>query len=337
MGMPEAQKSSHPPKALLVAAFGSVYVFWGATFLAIRFAIETLPPFFMAGTRHFVAGVILYVWSRLRGAPAPTGAHWKSAAVVGILLLCGGNGGVVWSEQRVPSGIAALMVATIPLWMVLLSWLWHRSSRPSLGLSIGLVMGFIGTAMLVVPSGREGSGHVDPLSAVVLMVASLSWAGGSLYSRRAHLPSSPLLATAMEMLAGGALLLVMGGVTGEWTRLHLEALSAKSFLALIYLITFGSLVGFTAYIWILRVSTPAHVSTYAYINPVIAVLVGWAFAGEPLTLRTLLATAVIVTAVVLITTFRAKEAGVTSKDALLPAEECPALPDEAFPQIRRSD
>ena len=250
--MPEAQRSSHPSKALLVAAFGSVYIFWGATFLAIRFAIETLPPFFMAGIRHFTAGLILYIWSRLRGAPPPTRAHWKSAAVVGILLLCGGNGGVVWSEQRVPSGIAALMVASIPLWMVLMSWLWHRSPRPGMGLWIGLVMGFVGTAMLVVPSGR-GGGHVDPLSAAVLMVASISWAGGSLYSRRAHLPSSPLLATAMEMLAGGAVLLVLGGATGEWARLHLEALSARSVISLVYLITFGSLVGFTAYIWILRV------------------------------------------------------------------------------------
>lgn len=319
-----------PSRALLIAGFASVYLFWGGTFLAIRFAIETMPPFVMAGTRHFIAGVILYFWSRMKGAPRPNVTHWKSAIIVGGLLLFFGNGGVVWSEQRIPSGLAALMVATIPLWMVLMDWLRHAGNRPNWALAFGLVLGFLGNAVLVVPFGKVGGSHVDPLSALVLMGASISWAAGSLYSRRAALPHSPLLGTAMQMIAGGSVLLIVGGIAGEWSAWHLGALSLRSVLSLAYLIFFGSLIGFTAYLWLLRVSTPAHVSTYAYVNPVVAVLVGWAFAGEPLTLRTILSTLVIVSAVILITTFRAKLAGPQSEDALLPAEECPAITEEVL-------
>jgi drug/metabolite transporter (DMT)-like permease len=329
--MTELLFSIPPSRTKIVVAFVSVYFFWGATFLGMRFAIETIPVFLMAGTRHLVAGILLFGWASLRGDPKPTLTHWKSATVIGGLLLVCGNGAVAWSEQHIPSGLAALMVATIPLWMILLNWWRHHSARPGLGLSLGIISGFAGTALLVVPG--KGAGHVDLLSALVLMGGSIAWASGSLYSRRAKLPSSPLQGVGMQMIAGGVLLLLLATGTGEWARLQWHALSLRSLLSLAYLIVFGSLVGFTAYIWLLKVSTPALVSTYAYVNPVIAVLIGWAFAGEPLTFRTILATAIIITAVLFITLFQTKEVGRGSEETLLPAEECPALPDEVVAQL----
>lgn len=297
-----------PQRWRVAAAFALIYLIWGSTYLAIRIAIETFPPFLMAGIRFLIAGAILYPWSRLRGASPPVRAHWLAAAVVGGLLLLGGNGGVVWAEQRVPSGLTALLIGTVPLWMALLDWLRPGGAKPNNGVLTGLVFGFAGIAMLAGPIELAGGDHVDLTGAAVLILASLSWAAGSLYSRRAQLPASPLLATAMEMLAGGALLLTASWLVGEWTGFESSALSLRSWLALGYLIVFGALAGFTAYIWLLRVSTPAHVSTYAYVNPAVAIFLGWAFAGEPLTARTLLAAAVIVAAVVIITTYRAREA-----------------------------
>jgi drug/metabolite transporter (DMT)-like permease len=290
----------------VVAAFAAVYLIWGSTYLAIRFAIETVPPFTMAGVRYLIAGAVLYGWMRLRGTSSPTRYHWISAAIVGGLLLLGGNGGVVWAEQRVPSGLTALLITSVPLWMALLNWLRPGGMRPSGPVAIGLFTGFAGVALLVSPGELAGGLHVDPLGGAVLLLASLSWAAGSLYSRHARFPESALLATAMEMIAGGVLLLAAGLVAGEWARLDLAAVSPKSFLAFAYLIAFGSLVGFTAYIWLLRVTTPARVSTYAYVNPVVAVFLGWALAGEPLTPRTLIAAAIIICAVVLITTYGAR-------------------------------
>jgi drug/metabolite transporter (DMT)-like permease len=302
---------AQPPRWQVATAFAAIYLIWGSTYLAIRLAIETFPPFLMASIRFLVAGIILYVWSRLRGASQPARSHWLSAAVVGGLLLLGGNGGVVWAEQHVPSGLTALLIGTVPLWMALLDWLRRDGAKPSNGVIVGLTLGFLGMALLIGPVELAGGDHVDLAGAAVLILASLSWATGSLYSRRAQLPASPLLATAMEMLAGGALLLIASLLVGEWARFDSSALSLRSWLALGYLIVFGALVGFTAYIWLLRVSTPAHVSTYAYVNPVVAIFLGWAFAGEPLTARTLLAAAVIVAAVVIITTYRAR--GVVEK------------------------
>ncbi|MCL5263700.1 MAG: drug/metabolite exporter YedA [Chloroflexi bacterium] len=292
----------------VVVAFAAIYLIWGSTYLAIRFAIETLPPFLMAGTRFLVAGAMLYGFARLRGAPRPAWFHWRAATVVGGLLLLGGNGGIVWAEQRVPSGMAALLVATVPLWMVLLDWVGRQGTRPSAGLVARIVLGFAGVALLLEPADLPGSSFaVDQVGAAVIMLASASWATGSLYARRARLPAAPLLTTAMEMLAGGSLLLVAGSVMGEWATLHSVHVSLRSILSVGYLIVFGSLVGFTAYIWLLRVATPARVSTYAYVNPVVAVILGWALAGEPLTPRTLMAAAVIVAAVVMITVSRTHE------------------------------
>ncbi len=317
------------------AAFAAIYVVWGSTYLAIRFAIETLPPFLMAGVRFLAAGAILYTWTRLRGTPAPAARHWRSAAIVGGLLLLGGNGGVVWSEQRVASGLAALLVATVPLWVVGFEALGlggavagHRLPAPRVLVGVGL--GLLGVALLVGPGRIAGGPGADPLGAGVLVLASMSWAAGSLYSRRAALPASPFLATAMEMLAGGALLTLAGIATGEVGRLDLAAASARSLAAFGYLVGMGSLVGFTAYIWLLRVERPARVATYAYVNPVVAMLLGWALADEPLSARTLLAAAVIVAAVVAITTARARlpesretaVAGVAPATPLRPLEDC---------------
>lgn len=303
--MPELALREQPSTAKVVAAFAAVYLIWGSTYLAILYAIQTLPPFLMAGVRFIVAGAVLFAWAWLRGARGATLVHWKSAAVVGGLLLLGGNGGVVWAEQRVASGLAALLVATVPLWMVLLEWLRRGGVRPDGRTITGVALGLAGLALLVGPNAFLGGGRVDLLGAGVLVLASLSWAVGSLYARRAPLPGSPLLATAMEMLAGGALLVVLGLATGEAGVVDPAAVSLRSWLALLYLIVFGSLVGFTAYIWLLGVSTPARVSTYAYVNPVVAVLLGWALASEPLTPRMVVAAAIIVCAVAAITTGQA--------------------------------
>lgn len=284
----------------LVLAFAAVYLIWGSTYLAIRLAIETLPPFLMAGVRFLVAGILLYAWARWRGAPRPARTHWLAAAAVGGLMLLGGNGGVVWAEQRVPSGLTAVLIATVPLWIALLEWV-RGGVRPGGRVAGGLMMGLAGIALLVGPGELAGAKGIDLVGAAVLLVASLSWAIGSLYSRRARLPSSPLLATAMEMLAGGLLLLLAALVTGQVSAVNPSQISLQSVLALGYLIVFGSLVAFTAYVWLLRVTLPAHAATYAYVNPVVAVLLGWALGGEPLTARTLLAAAVIVGAVVIIT------------------------------------
>ena len=280
-------------------AMGAVYLIWGSTYLAIRFSIETIPPFLMAGTRYLTAGVLLYGWARLRGAPRPSLVHWRSAAVIGAFLLLVGNGGVVWAEQRVDSGLAALLISTEPIWIVLLVWLRTGRQRPNPKVVAGLLLGFTGLVMLVRPTG---SGSIDPAGATALVLASLCWAWGSLYGQRAPLPASPLLTTGMQMLAGGGLLLTASALTGEPGRFALAEVSTRSMLALAYLVVFGAIVAFTAYVWLLRVAPPVLVSTYAYVNPVVAVLLGWAFAGEPLTKGTAIAAAVILAGVALITT-----------------------------------
>jgi drug/metabolite transporter (DMT)-like permease len=290
-----------PPRGKLIAAFLAVYLIWGSTFLAIRFAIETLPPFLMAGVRFIIAGALLYGWSRMRGADRPTRPQWIAAAIVGTLLLMGGNGAVVWAEQRVPSGIAALLVAITPCWMVLLDWLRPGGDRPAAQVGVGLLLGLAGLVLLVGPSSIMGAGAVDLLGAIVLLFGALSWSVGSIYSRQAPFPKAPLLATGMQMLVGGTVLVFAGTVAGEPGRIVWDAITLKSAAALIYLIVFGALVGYSAYVWLLRVTTAALAGTYAYVNPVVAVLLGWALADEPLTLRMLLAAAVILSGVALIT------------------------------------
>ncbi|HTS16583.1 MAG TPA: EamA family transporter [Verrucomicrobiae bacterium] len=306
--MPGSQiQAPTPPRWQVVTAFAAIYLIWGSTYLGIRVAVETIPPLFMAGARAFLAGTALYTLARCRGADKPLPIHWRSAALVGGLLLVGGNGLLSWSEQRVPSGISALIIGSVPLWMVVLEWLLHSGPRPTVGMVSGLIVGFAGLGFLVAPGRLTSSSPSDLSGIAVLLLAAFSWANGSLYLRRAPLPSSQILSAAMEMIAGGALLLLVGGIKGEWTQLDLTRVTARSWIAWGYLFTFGSLISFTAYVWLLKVSTPARVSTYAYVNPVIAVFLGWAFIGEQITTHTLLAAAGIILAVVIIVT-RAAEA-----------------------------
>jgi drug/metabolite transporter (DMT)-like permease len=305
----EAPVRATASRGRIIAAFAAVYLIWGSTYLGIRFAIETIPPFLMAGVRFLLAGAALYVWMRLRGAARPTSREWSQSAIAGTLLLVTGNGAVVWAEQTVPTGIASLLVATVPLWIVLLDWARPAGTRPSTTALAGIALGLAGLMLLVGPGILRGHGVVATHGALALLLAALSWAVGSLYSRSTTPASSPLLATAMQMLAAGALLLAVGALAGESAALHVHAITLRSAAALLYLITFGSLVGYTAYIWLLGVSTPAKVSTYAYVNPVVAVLLGWMLAGESLTSRTLVAAAVIVGAVALITIGRQTRTG----------------------------
>jgi drug/metabolite transporter (DMT)-like permease len=290
-----------PPSRFRIAlAFLAIYVIWGSTYLAIRFAIETIPPFLMAATRFLVPSAILFLTLRLRGEPAPTARQWRSAAIIGAALLLIGNGGVTWAEQMVPSGVAALLISTVPLWIALLDWLLHGGGRPGTSTVLGIIIGFAGMLLLVGPAELLGGHTLSTEGAVVLTIATISWSAGSLYSRTAPLPSSPLMAVSMEMLCGGALLFVLGAATGEFSRVHIELLSFRSVSSLLYLMTFGSLLGFSAYVWLLRVVPASRVATYAYVNPVIAVLLGWALAGEELTSRMLIAAAIIIAGVVVI-------------------------------------
>ena len=291
----------HASPASIALGFAAVYILWGSTYLGIRFAVASIPPLLMAGTRYVVAGALLYAWLRLRGTPKPAPVHWRSATVLGGLLLLGGNGLVSISELSVPSGIAALIVAIVPFWMVLLHAL-EQKSFPKLSVLAGLLLGILGLAILVLPSGSSG-GHVDPLGVSLLLAATFSWATGSLYAHRAPLPASTFLGIAMEMVAGGLLLWIVGLLTGEGAALHLAGITRASWIALIYLVIFGSLLGFSAYVWLLKVTTPARASTYAFVNPVIAVLLGWLLAGEAVTPRIALAGGIIVAAVCLIMYF----------------------------------
>ena len=285
----------------LLTAFALLYVIWGSTYLGIRFAIETIPPFLMAGVRFLVAGGILYAFVMLRGAPAPNRRQWIAASIIGALLLLGGNGAVVWAELRMPSGLVALLVATEPLCVVLIDWARPKGLRPRPGELIGLMLGFAGVAILVSPVALLGGGlGINPLDAVVVLFAAVSWALGSIYSRHAPVHQSAFLMTGMKMLTGGFLLLLVGTAAGEWSRLDVGAISAKSWFALAYLIVFGALIAFTAYIWLLKNTTLARASTYAYVNPVVAILLGWSLASEPMNSRVVVAAAVIVAGVVIV-------------------------------------
>ena len=303
-----AARSSAPPSSAptwqVWGALWAVYIVWGSTYLAIRVAVRTMPPFLMAGVRFVFAGALLYGWSLWRGQTVderPTWRQWRAATIVGGALLLGGNGAVVWAEQRIDSGIAALVVATVPLWMAMMDRVFfgQRLAWTAIG---GLGLGFFGLAVLA--TGGHGDAHITAAGVGAVMFASFSWAAGSLYSRRAPLPSKPLVGTGMEMIAGGLLLAIAGLVTGEAGDVHLAEFSAGSWFSLAYLIVFGSLVGFTAYVWLLRNARTTLVSTYAYVNPVIAVLGGWLILGEAITSRTLVGGGIIVLAVVLIVTAR---------------------------------
>jgi drug/metabolite transporter (DMT)-like permease len=287
-------------RARIVAAFAALYVIWGSTYLAIRYLIETLPAFLAAGFRFLLAGAVLYAYARTHGAGRPTLHHWRSAVLVGGLLLLGGNGAVVWASRRVPSGLVSLLISMTPLWMVAIDWARPGGARPRGPVLLGLLLGLAGLVVLIGPESLAGGERLDLPGAAVLVFGTVCWASGSIYARHAPLPHSSFLATAMEMSCGGALLVLLSVASGEPAGFDLTRVSLRSVLAFLYLTVFGSLVAFTAYIWLLSVCSTARVSTYAYVNPLIALFLGWALAGESLSRRTLAAAAVIITAVALI-------------------------------------
>ncbi len=289
-----------PSRGRLVTAFAAIYIIWGSTYLTIAFAIQTIPPLLMAGGRFLLAGGALYLWARLRGPSRPRPAQWGWAFLLGALFFLVGNGTVVWVEQQLPSGLTALIVALVSVWTALLEWARPGGTRPSAMVLSGIVLGFGGVALLVLP-GRAGGGVA--LSGVLLLVCStFAWALASVLSRTADLPASSALVSGMEMLAGGVLLTLAGVALGEWGRFAPAAVDTRSLLSFLYLVVFGSLVAFTAFAWLLKVTSPSKVSTAGYVNPMVAVLLGWGFGGETLGPRTLLASLVIVGSVVLIIT-----------------------------------
>lgn len=315
--MPATQRNS----TLILFAFLSVYVVWGSTYLAMRIGDESFPPLLLAGTRHLITGLLFYPFFRWKTGIRPTREHWITASITGFLLLCVGNGGVCWAELTVPSGVAALLVAMVTLWMVIVDWLRPGGHRPSSRVFVGILLGFAGLTLLVGPSHLGNSGRIDPWGAGVLAIASFAWATGSIYSKHSPHPSSALLSMSMQCLAGGVALWIGGLLSGEVHNFHFAAISARSWLAVAYLIVFGSGIGFTAYIYILKNSTAPRVATYAFVNPVVALLLGWLFASEELTLRTLLAGAVILGAVVLVITAPYR--------ATAPKPETAPVPNEA--------
>jgi drug/metabolite transporter (DMT)-like permease len=297
----------------IMASFTAIYLIWGSTYLAIRIGIETLPPFLMAGIRFAVAGGLLYGWLRIRGVPRPTDRQWWGAAITGTLMLVGGVGGVTWAEQRVESGSAALLAATVPLWMTTLDRggpLAHRRR-----VVFGLALGFAGVVALVGPAATNGSA-IDPLGAMVILAGALCWSLGSLRSRKADLPGSPVMTVAVQMATAGAVLLVVSSVTREWqSSFSVADVSGRSAIALVYLVVIGSMLVMSAYVFLLReVSAPA-VATYAFVNPIVAVFLGCAFAGESVGWRVVLATALIVAAVVVIQSIHWRRAPVAGSGA----------------------
>lgn len=323
-----AAPSAHatPSRARLVSAFAAVYLLWGSTYLFIKYAVAFIPPLGMAGARFLLAGLILYAFGRLRGAEAPRPLHWRSAAIVGVMLMTS-NAGVAWSETRIPSGVASLLVAITPCWMVLFEWIAHRERRPHWGVLAGLGLGLLGVGILVGP-GRltGGGGSINLAGAAAIIGGTAVWAGGSVYARSAPRPTSPQVLSGMQMICGGGVLSVVSALTGQWDGWSFAETPPIAWWSFLFLLTFGSLIAFSAYMYLLTVSTPARVSTYAYVNPMVAVLLGWAFAGETLTLRMAVASAVIVGAVAMIVTFGAS--GAPSR-ATLKTDEFPVAATDA--------
>lgn len=299
---PVASSSSPAPSSLFLASFAAVYILWGSTYLAIRIGVESFPPFLLAGLRHLSVGLIFYPYFRRATSEKPTFAQWRTTFITGVLLLAMGNGTVSWAEKFVPSGIAALLVATVSLWMVLIDWLRPGGHRPGPRVITGFLLGFAGMALLVGPERIGNSERVNPVASFALMGASFAWALGSIYSRHHPLPRSPLLGVGMQTLSGGSVLCLAAVVTGELRNFHFADVTLRSWIALLYLVVFGSALGFSAYVYILKHSTASRVATYAFVNPVVALVLGWFIAAEPLTLRTALASGVILTAVILVIT-----------------------------------
>jgi drug/metabolite transporter (DMT)-like permease len=303
---------AEPPRARglrlkVLLAFAAIYLIWGSTFLAIHVTLATLPPFLMCAMRLTAAGLLLVGWARTRGDAWPHGREWGNAALVGVLLPAVGNTSVTVGEVHVASGLVALFLASIPLWVALLSAFGPPEGRPGPLAVTGLVLGFGGIALLIGPGLADVSHpHESPLWALVPVGGAFSWAWGTLWSRRVRLPRSPLMATGIGLFVGGALLFALSSVTGDFARVRWAEVGAPAWLALAYLAVFGSVVGFSCFLYLLRTVPPATVSTYAFVNPVVAMALGWAFAGEALPARTLAAAALVIASVVLITWTQAR-------------------------------
>jgi len=287
-------------KFKFILAFGAIYFIWGSTYLAIRFAIETIPPFFMMGCRSLLAGGVLYAWARWRGAQRPQLTQWLNASVIGALLFLGGQGALAWSEQIVPSGVAALIVATNPIWMTLLQAFRYHDNSLTSNVIFGLIAGLLGVFLLIEPSRLLRGMPVDPIGAVVLIFGTLSWAVGAVYSKNTGLPKSSTLVAGMTLLTGGGALIFVSFLTKE--TLSLSSVSPRSLISLIFLVAFGSIITFTAYIWLMRKTSPTQVSTHAFVNPIVAIFIGWFAGGELLSPRILLAALLLVMGVAAILT-----------------------------------
>lgn len=301
-------------KFKIIAAFAAVYFFWGSTFIAIRFAVETIPPFLMASGRFLIAGAILYLFARVRGAAVPALKQWIPAFAMGSLLLVFGNGSVVIAEKTVPSGVVSLLIAMVPIYFAILEWIKPGGKAPNLRTAIGLIIGTVGLLLLIGPHRvLSGSSDIDLRGVAIVLAGSLAWSIGSLLSKSVKISENPTMSLAMQTLAAGLLMFLISNGVGEVANMQLATITNKSLLSLAYLIVFGSLIGFTSYVWLLQTVSPTLVATYAYVNPVIAVLLGWLLAGEKITSETLLAGSVILLAVWLITQSKKSPAMIETK------------------------
>jgi len=314
-----------PRRLAVLSAFAALYLIWGSTYLAILLAIRSIPPLLMAGTRFLLAGTILYLGARLTGARRSKLVEWRTALIVGACLLVGGNGGVTLAEQYVPSGLAALLVATVPLYIALLSWLFGLAERPGPIKLLGLAGGFVGVGILVGPALRFSADGESPhawIGMTILLCSSLIWSAGSLYSRTARQPGSSFLAAGQQMLCGGGLLLLAGLVTGEGQRFEPGQVTIVSLGAFIYLVLIGGIIGYASYAWLLRHCDPAKVATYAYVNPIVAILLGTAFAGETLSLRTSLGATLIIGSVAVVIMAQQMKPKISSAHPIIEPADC---------------
>jgi len=294
-----------PPAWKTVLAFSIIYFVWGSTFLAIRIGVREVPPFLLASMRFLVAGVVLFGWMCLKGTPSPSRREWASASLLAVCIFVLDYGLLFWAEQRVPSGIAAVMLATIPVFMALSEILFLRTQRLTFRLALALLVGIGGVLVLVSRSLGLGEAPIDTAGAVALVIAAVSWSIASALNRKLPLPESKGMSSGAQMLVGGILLAVAAAAFGEFRGFHIEAVSRGAWFALAYLIVAGSIIGFTAYVWLLHHESPTKVGTYAYVNPVVAVIVGYFLGGETVGPRTLLGTLLVLVSVVVITTTRA--------------------------------
>ena len=314
--------AASPPRAWKVLlAFAIIYFVWGSTFLAIRVGVQEVPPFLLAGMRFLVAGIVLYVWMRARGTPSPSAREWSAASFLALLIFVFDYGLLFWAERRVPSGIAAVMMATIPVFMTLAEIVFLRTQRLTPRLGIALLVGMAGVAVLVGHTMSLGEAPVDTAGACALIFAAISWSVAASLSRKLPLPAAKAMSSGAQMLAGGVLLTLTAALLGEFRGFHAQAVSRGAWLALAYLIVAGSIVGFTAYVWLLHHESPTKVGTYAYVNPVVAVLVGYFLGGEAIGLRTIAGTLLVLVSVVVITTTRKAAAPMPVNEAAELAEQ----------------